>query len=157
MAAARIDPYRADLDAKFYAATQVMDERATSRRIRACSTRSFGMAYPITPAEIAARGRAHRSPLGHEYLGMQVLIEGLALAAFQRIRTRPRIARGVDQRVRDAGRKPPRRLRRLALRDYYPRSPRPSGDEPRSRGRGLLSPCATASTKGAVGKTRAAR
>ena len=56
------------------------------------------------------------------YLGMQVLIEGLALAAFGVLRdmTAPDSLRQAGAGLRHAGRGPARRLRpNLALRDYY--------------------------------------
>ena len=55
------------------------------------------------------------------YLGMQILIEGLALAAFQRIRdfARNRLAASVNAYVmQDEARQVA--FGRLALRDFYP-------------------------------------
>jgi len=47
----------------------------------------FGLAYPITPPLQALLDNViSDSRWDFTYLGMQVLIEGLALAAFQRIR-----------------------------------------------------------------------
>src|SRR5438876_817312 len=122
MAAARIVQTVPDLDSKFYAATQVMDE---ARHVEAYSRllhEKFGMAYPITPGlkallEVVLTDRRWDMT----YLGMQVLIEGLALAAFQRIRdqAKNRLAASINAYVmQDEARHVA--FGRLALRDYYP-------------------------------------
>src|SRR5919204_416418 len=111
-----------DLDAKFYAATQVMDE---ARHVEAYSRLlhdKLGIAYPITPGlkallEVVLTDRRWDMT----YLGMQVLIEGLALAAFQRIRdqAKNRLAASVNAYVmQDEARHVA--FGRLALRDFYP-------------------------------------
>ena len=74
-------------ESKFYAATQVMDE---ARHVEAYSRllhEKFKLAYPITPtlAKLLEATITDRR-WDMTYLGMQILIEGLALAAFQRIR-----------------------------------------------------------------------
>src|SRR6266571_1718780 len=78
-------------DAKFYAATQVMDE---ARHVEAYSRllhEKFDLTYPITPTlqrlldDVLSDSRWDMT-----YLGMQVLIEGLALAAFATIRDQAR-------------------------------------------------------------------
>ncbi len=111
-----------DLDAKFYAATQVMDE---ARHVEAYSRllhEKFELAYPITPGlrtlleQALTDGRWDMT-----YLAMQVLIEGLALAAFQRIRDQAKnpLAAAVNAYVmQDEARHVA--FGRLALRDYYP-------------------------------------
>ena len=76
-----------DLDSKFYAATQVMDE---ARHVEAYSRllhEKFELAYPITHglSSLLEQGLSDRR-WDMTYLTMQILIEGLALAAFQRIR-----------------------------------------------------------------------
>src|SRR5438128_9321559 len=122
MAAARIVQTVPDLDSKFYAATQVMDE---ARHVEAYSRllhEKFGMAYPITPGlkallEVVLTDKRWDMT----YLGMQVLIEGLALAAFQRIRdqAKNRLAASINAYVmQDEARHVA--FGRLALRDYYP-------------------------------------
>lgn len=72
-----------DLDAKFYAATQTMDE---ARHVEAFSRflqDKVGMVYPINGNLTALLDDTLRdSRWDMPYLGMQVLIEGLALAAF---------------------------------------------------------------------------
>ena len=122
MAAARIVQMAPDLDAKFYAATQVMDE---ARHVEAYSrllNQKLGIAYPITPGlrsllETVMTDRRWDMT----YLGMQILIEGLALAAFQRIRdyAKNRLAASVNAFVmQDEARHVA--FGRLALRDLYP-------------------------------------
>jgi P-aminobenzoate N-oxygenase AurF len=122
MAAARIVQTVPDLDAKFYAATQVMDEARHVEAYARLLNEKFGIAYPITPGlkallETVLTDRRWDMT----YLGMQVLIEGLALAAFQRIRdyARNRLAAAVNAYVmQDEARHVA--FGRLALRDYYP-------------------------------------
>jgi hypothetical protein len=76
-----------NLDAKFYAATQVMDE---ARHVEAYSRLlhdKFELAYPITHGlKSLLESGLSDSRWDMTYLTMQILIEGLALAAFQRIR-----------------------------------------------------------------------
>src|SRR5262249_49111479 len=75
------------VDAKFYAATQVMDEARHVETYSRLLHEKFELAYPITPTlkrllhDILSDSRWDMT-----YLGMQVLIEGLALAAFAQIR-----------------------------------------------------------------------
>jgi len=110
-----------DLDAKFYAATQVMDEarhvEAYSRYLR----EKLALAYPINEHlkallnDVIADSRWDMT-----YLGMQVLIEGLALAAFGLIRdlTGDPLAESINAYVmQDEARHVA--FGRLALRDYY--------------------------------------
>lgn len=81
--AAKIVEVVPDLDAKFYAATQTMDE---ARHVEAFSKflqDKVGMVYPINTNLTALLDDTLRdSRWDMPYLGMQVLIEGLALAAF---------------------------------------------------------------------------
>lgn len=111
-----------DMDAKFYAATQVIDE---ARHVEAYSRllhEKFELAYPINPHLKALLDNIiSDSRWDFTYLGMQILIEGLALAAFQRIRdvSRNRLAASVNAYVmQDEARHVA--FGRLALRDYYP-------------------------------------
>jgi len=110
------------MDAKYYAATQVVDE---ARHVEAYSRllhEKFELAYPINPQlktlldQILRDGRWDMT-----YLGMQILIEGLALAAFQLIRDAARnpLAAAVNAYVmQDEARHVA--FGRLALRDFYP-------------------------------------
>ena len=111
-----------NIDSKFYAATQVIDE---ARHVEAYSRllhEKFELAYPITPPLKALLNDVIAdSRWDFTYLGMQVLIEGLALAAFQGIRTDSRnpLAASVNAYVmQDEARHVA--FGRLALRDYYP-------------------------------------
>jgi hypothetical protein len=131
MAAARIVQTVPDLDAKFYAATQVMDEARHVEAYARLLHEKLGIAYPITPGlkallEVVLTDRRWDMT----YLGMQVLIEGLALAAFQRIRdqAKNRLAASVNAYVmQDEARHVA--FGRLALRDYYPQLTEAERDE----------------------------
>jgi hypothetical protein len=122
MAAARIVQMAPDLDAKFYAATQVMDEARHVEAYARLLNEKLGIAYPITPGlksllETVLTDRRWDMT----YLGMQILIEGLALAAFQRIRdfAKNQLAASVNAYVmQDEARHVA--FGRLALRDLYP-------------------------------------
>jgi len=109
-------------DAKFYAATQVMDEARHVEVYARLLHQKFELAYPITPTlkslldNVLTDARWDMT-----YLGMQVLIEGLALAAFASIRdhARNRLAAAVNAYVmEDEARHVA--FGRIALRDYYP-------------------------------------
>src|SRR4029453_16791053 len=75
------------VDAKFYAAPQGMDEARHVEAYARLLHEKFELAYPITPTlkrlldDVLSDSRWDMT-----YLGMQVLIEGLALAAFAQIR-----------------------------------------------------------------------
>jgi hypothetical protein len=120
--AARIVQDVPGIESKFYAATQVMDEARHVEAYRRLLAEKFRFAYPIAAAlrtllEQALTDRRW----DFTYLGMQVLIEGLALVAFQRIRdySRNRLCQAVNAYVmQDEARHVA--FGRLALRDYYP-------------------------------------
>jgi len=111
-----------DVDSKFYAATQVIDEarhvEVYSRYLR----EKIRMAYPINVhlQTLLEQGIAD-SRWDFTYLAMQVIIEGLALAAFGTIRdlaTEP-LGKAINAYVmQDEARHVA--FGRLALRDYYP-------------------------------------
>jgi hypothetical protein len=71
------------IDAKYYAATQVMDEARHVEVFARYIEEKLGGAYPISPQlgglldDIVKDGRWDIT-----YLGMQIMVEGLALAAF---------------------------------------------------------------------------
>ncbi|MGQ4807595.1 hypothetical protein NKDENANG_00949 [Candidatus Entotheonellaceae bacterium PAL068K] len=119
------------IDAKFYAATQVMDE---ARHVEAYSRllhEKFELAYPITPAlQALLNDIIVDSRWDFTYLGMQVMIEGLALAAFQAIRdlSQNPLAAAVNAYVmQDEARHVA--FGRFALRDYYPHLTQAERDE----------------------------
>src|SRR5882757_10801584 len=76
-----------NLDAKFYAATQVIDE---ARHVEAFSRllhEKFDIVYPINPfLQTLLEQTLTESRWDFTYLGMQVLIEGVALASFGLLR-----------------------------------------------------------------------
>src|ERR1700738_2465121 len=123
IATAKIVQTVPDLDSKFYAATQVMDE---ARHVDAYSRllhEKFELAYPITPGlKALLEDGLTDSRWDMTYLTMQILIEGLALAAFQRIRDQSKnpLAAAVNAYVmQDEARHVA--FGRIALRHYYPR------------------------------------
>ena len=110
------------IDAKFYAATQVMDE---ARHVEAFSRllhEKYELVYPINPyLKALIEDTLRDSRWDMTYLGMQVLIEGVALAAFGLIRDYARnpLSKSVTAYVmQDESRHVA--FGRLALRDYYP-------------------------------------
>ena len=110
------------IDAKFYAATQVVDEARHCEAYARLLHEKFDLLYPINPHLKSLLDDTLRdSRWDFTYLGMQVLIEGLALAAFGVIRDYARnpLARSVTAYVmQDEARHVA--FGRLALRDYYP-------------------------------------
>lgn len=81
--AAKIVDVVPDLDAKFYAATQTMDEARHVEVFARFLQEKVGLVYPINKNLTALLDDTMRdSRWDMPYLGMQVLIEGLALAAF---------------------------------------------------------------------------
>ncbi len=111
-----------DIDSKFYAATQVIDE---ARHVEVYSRylhEKVQLVYPLNPnlqsllSDVITDSRWDMT-----YLGMQVLVEGLALAAFGFIRNMAAepLARAINAYVmQDEARHV--MFGRLALRDYYP-------------------------------------
>ena len=119
--AARIVESVPDIDSKFYSATQVMDEARHVEVFSRFLTDKIGLYYPVNDdlakllAEALTDGR-----WDFPYLGMQVLIEGLALAAFGVHRdisnnalTTQLLAYVMQDEARHVA------FGRLALRDYY--------------------------------------
>lgn len=119
------------LDAKFFAATQVVDE---ARHVEAYSRllhEKFALAYPVTPTlkalleDVLGDARWDMT-----YLGMQVLIEGLALAAFATLRDQaqnPLVAAVNAYVMQDEARHVA--FGRISLRDYYPELTQAERDE----------------------------
>ena len=120
-----------DIDSKFYAATQVIDE---ARHVEVYSRylhEKVQLVYPLNPHLKALLDNViSDSRWDMTYLGMQVLIEGLALAAFGIIRnmaTEP-LAKALNAYVmQDEARHV--MFGRLALRDYYPQLSQAERDE----------------------------
>lgn len=120
-----------DLDAKFYAATQVADEARHVEVFARYLREKLNLAYPVN---------AHLKALLNDvimdsrwdmtYLGMQVLIEGLALAGFSLIRdyAKEPLSKALNGYVmQDEARHVA--FGRLALRDFYPQLTAAERDE----------------------------
>ena len=118
---ARIVESVPDLDAKFYAATQTMDEARHAETYARFLQEKVGLLYPINEhlkslLDDTLTDKRWDMP----YLGMQVLIEGLALAAFGLLRDmtdRPLPKQILAYVMQDEARHVA--FGRLALRDYY--------------------------------------
>ncbi|MGH8673423.1 MAG: diiron oxygenase [Burkholderiales bacterium] len=121
--AARIVQDVPAIESKFYAATQVMDEARHVEAYRRLLTEKFRFVYPISrPLKTLIEQALTDQRWDFTYLGMQVLIEGLALVAFQRIRdySKNPLCQAVNAYVmQDEARHVA--FGRLALRDYYPK------------------------------------
>ncbi|QXJ23197.1 ferritin-like domain-containing protein [Actinomadura graeca] len=118
---ARIVQSVPDLDSKFYAATQTMDEARHVELYGKFVHEKIGMYYPINQdlAKLLAES-LEDSRWDLPYLGMQVLIEGLALAAFGLYRdmsTNPLVKQLLAYVMQDEARHVA--FGRLALKDYY--------------------------------------
>jgi hypothetical protein len=129
--AAKIVQTVPDIDSKFYAATQVMDEARHVETYSRYLREKIEMAYPIN-AHLKAllNDVISDSRWDMTYLGMQVLIEGLALAAFSMIRdyTDEPLAKAINTYVmQDEARHVA--FGRLALREYYPQITQKERDE----------------------------
>ncbi|MEU4926784.1 ferritin-like domain-containing protein [Streptomyces yokosukanensis] len=119
--AARIVESVPDLDAKFYSATQTMDEARHAEVYGRFLHDKLGLVYPINDNLRSLLGDTLRdSRWDMPYLGMQVLIEGLALAAFGLIRDttdKPLPKQILTYVMQDEARHVA--FGRLALRDHY--------------------------------------
>jgi uncharacterized protein YbaR (Trm112 family) len=119
--AARIVESVPDLDAKFYSATQTMDEARHAEIYGRFLHEKIGMVYPINDNLRSLLDDTLRdSRWDMPYLGMQVLIEGLALAAFGMIRdttSKPLPRQILAYVMQDEARHVA--FGRMALRDYY--------------------------------------
>jgi hypothetical protein len=129
--AAKIVQTVPDIDSKFYAATQVFDEarhvEVYSRYLR----EKLELAYPVNLHLKTLLDQAITdSRWDLTYLAMQVIIEGLALAAFNTIRdlaTEPLGKALTAYVMQDEARHVA--FGRLALRDYYPQLSEKERDE----------------------------
>jgi P-aminobenzoate N-oxygenase AurF len=118
---ARIVESVPDLDSKFYAATQTMDEARHAETYARFLQEKVGLLYPINPyLKSLLDDTLSDSRWDMPYLGMQVLIEGLALAAFGVLRdmtTKPLPKQILAYVMQDEARHVA--FGRLALKDYY--------------------------------------
>jgi hypothetical protein len=119
--AARIVESAPDLDSKFYAATQTMDEARHAELYARFLQEKVGLVYPINgQLQALLNDTLSDSRWDMPYLGMQVLIEGLALAAFGVLRdvtTKPLPRQILAYVMQDEARHVA--FGRMALRDYY--------------------------------------
>jgi hypothetical protein len=119
--AARIVESVPDLDSKFYSATQTMDEARHAEMFGRFLQEKIGMVYPINDQlQSLLKDTLSDSRWDMPYLGMQVLIEGLALAAFGLLRdttTKPLPQQLLSYVMQDEARHVA--FGRMALRDYY--------------------------------------
>jgi hypothetical protein len=119
------------VDAKFYAATQVADEARHVEAYARLLHDKFELAYPINPQlKHLLQDVLSDSRWDMTYLGMQILIEGLALAAFQQIRdtaTNTLAAQVNAYVMQDEARHVA--FGRIALREYYPELTEKERDE----------------------------
>ena len=119
-----------NLEAKFYASTQTIDE---ARHVEAYKRliEKIGISYPLTPPlKTLLEQVLNDRRWDMTYLGMQVVIEGLALAAFAGIRdysTSPLAASVNAYVMQDEARHVA--FGRLTLRDYYPQLTQAERDE----------------------------
>ena len=120
-----------DVDCKFYAATQVMDEARHMETYSRYLREKIEMAFPINDylktllADVVADDRWDMT-----CLGMQIMIEGLALAAFAMIRdfSDEPLAKAINTYVmQDEARHVA--FGRLSLRDFYPQLTQAERDE----------------------------
>ena len=118
---ARIVESVPDLDAKFYASTQTMDEARHAETYARFLQEKVGLVYPINPhLKALLDDTLSDSRWDMPYLGMQVLIEGLALAAFGVLRDVTTVAlpkQILAYVMQDEARHVA--FGRLALRDFY--------------------------------------
>ena len=110
-----------DIDSKFYGATQVMDEARHVETYSKYLQEKLKLAYPINPhlKELLNQTLTDRR-WDMTYLGMQIMIEGVALAAFSMVRdfTEEPLAKAINAYVmQDEARHVAFGL--LALKDAY--------------------------------------
>ncbi|HYV02716.1 MAG TPA: ferritin-like domain-containing protein [Actinomycetota bacterium] len=120
--AAKIVQTVPDIDSKFYAATQVMDEARHVETYSRYLREKVELAYPINRhLKALLNDVVNDERWDMTNLGMQVLIEGLALAAFSMIRdySEEPLAKALNTYVmQDEARHVA--FGRLALREFYP-------------------------------------
>jgi len=119
--AARIVESAPDLDSKFFAATQTIDEARHAETYARFLHDKVGVIYPINQnLRALLQDTLSDSRWDMPYLGMQVLIEGLALAALGLLRdmtTKPLPKQILAYVMQDEARHVA--FGRMALREYY--------------------------------------
>jgi hypothetical protein len=118
----RIVQQVSSLDAKYYAATQVIDEARHVEIFSKFLHEKFALVYPLAaPQQNLLEEVFNRKEWDFVYLGMHVVIEGLALGSFQLVRdhaTNPLASQINAYVMQDEARHVA--FGRLVLRDYYP-------------------------------------
>ena len=131
LCASQIVQHAPTLEARLFAGTQVMDEARHVEVFDRLLSERFDVRYPITPPlkrlldDVLTDNRWDMT-----YLGMQVLIEGLALASFAQIRDQSsnQLAIALNAYVmQDEARHVA--FGRLVLADYYPQLTQAERDE----------------------------
>lgn len=119
-----------NMEAKFYAATQVVDEARHVEAYKRLMSK-FGIIYPMAgPLKTLLDQVLRDKRWDMTYLGMQVVIEGLALAAFAGIRdnaTNPLATQVNAYVMQDEARHVA--FGRLSLREFYPQLTQAERDE----------------------------
>lgn len=119
--AAKIVETTPDIDSKFYAATQTMDEARHVETYAKFLNEKVQLSYPINESlQALIADTLNDSRWDMTFLGMQVLIEGVALAAFSMIRdfTQQPLAKSLNAYImQDEARHVA--FGRLALKDAY--------------------------------------
>lgn len=119
--AAKIVTTTPDIDSKFYAATQTMDEARHVETYARFLNEKVQLAYPINASlQALIKDTIDDGRWDMTFLGMQVLIEGVALAAFSMIRdfTQHPLAKSLNAYImQDEARHIA--FGRLALKDAY--------------------------------------
>jgi hypothetical protein len=109
------------IDAKFYAATQVIDEARHVEVYERYLREKIGITYPVNQHLKTLLDAVLRDPRWDmKYLGMQILIEGLALASFRFIHdftSEPLVKQLIHNVMRDEARHVAFGV--LSLRDFY--------------------------------------
>ena len=87
LATAKIVQTVPEEESKFYAASQVMDEARHVEVYHRYLTEKMGIAYPVVPSLQSLLDDIIRDPRWDvTFLGMQIMVEGVALAAFSMMR-----------------------------------------------------------------------
>jgi hypothetical protein len=143
------------MDAKFYGATQVMDEARHVEVYARYLSDKMQLTYPVTPTlKQLLDVILTDSRWDFKYLGMQIMVEGLALAAFGVMRemTDEPPAQAAH-RQRHPRRGPPRRLRgALPQGPLHPHARPRAGATARTSSSRPRASCATASLRPRCGR-----
>jgi hypothetical protein len=125
LATAQLVPSVRDLDSKLYAASQVVDEARHVDVYNRYVHKKIGFSYPVNPHLKTLLDMILKdSRWDMKFLGMQIMVEGLALAAFGMIRNNtqePLLKELTTYVIGDEARHVAFGI--LSLRDYYREQP----------------------------------